>query len=106
MSYCRFGEADVYIYDDVYFGIICAGCHLMYDGEMQYSSVLDADLPVLKDFVAGYDRQKMLDHIAEHRYVHDCIPFDVDERLIFERDCKHDFKDNGYCKHCWSSKGR
>ena len=81
MSYCRFGEADAYIYDDIYHGIVCCACHLMYDGETQYDKHLDVDWPVLKNFVAGYDRQKMLDHIEEHRDAGDFIPFDVDLRL-------------------------
>lgn len=81
MSYCRFGEADVYIYDDVYHGIICCACSLLDTGETAYNEFFKAELPVMHNFVAGYDRQKMLDHIAEHRYVHHYIPWDVDERL-------------------------
>ena len=53
-----------------------------------------------QDFIAGYDYDKMLANVAEHRAAGDYIPEDVDERLIFERDCKHDYKSNGYCKHC------
>ena len=72
MSYCRFGEADAYIYDDINNGIVCMACSLMTIGD---------DSPFPDTFIAGYDRQKMLDHIAEHRYIGDRIPFDVDKRL-------------------------
>ena len=81
MSYCRFLEADAYIYDDVYHGIICCACLLLDEGEMEYSEFFKMELPKMNHFVAGYDRQKMLDHIAEHRHVHHYIPLDVDERL-------------------------
>lgn len=81
MSYCRFGEADVYIYDDAYYGIICCACSLLDTGETKYSTVFKTEMPVIHNFVAGYDRQKMLEHIAEHRYVHHYVPWDVDERL-------------------------
>ena len=81
MSYCRFGEADVYIYDDVYHGIICCACSLLYTGEMEYNELFKGEVPVISNFVAGYDRQKMLDHIEDHRAAGDHIPFDVDLRL-------------------------
>ena len=81
MSYCRFVAADAYIYDDIHDGIICCSCHLVYDEELRYDSTLDVEWPVLKNFVAGYDRQKMLNHIEDHRDAGDFIPFDVDLRL-------------------------
>ena len=81
MSYCRFGEADAYIYDDTYYGIICCACPLLDTGETRYHEVFKVDVPVIHNFVAGYDRQKMLDHIEEHRDAGHYIPFDVDLRL-------------------------
>lgn len=89
MSYCRFIEADAYIYDDVYYGIICCACSMGVDG----------------NFIAGYDYDLMLEHIAQHREQNDFIPLDVDERLIFERDCEHNFIDMEFgirCEKCWS----
>ena len=100
MSYCRFSDADAYIYDHVYFGLFCQVCHLM-PTETSYSVVFEMDMTYHQDFVAGYDYDKMLAHVAEHRAAGDYIPEDVDERLRFERDCNHDYKSDGYCKHCW-----
>lgn len=68
MSYCRFLEADAYIYDDIYYGLYCCGCSLK------------------GSFIAEYDYDKMLAHIAEHRTVGDYIPEYVDEALIEDRD--------------------
>lgn len=79
MSYCRFGEADVYIYDDVYHGIICCLCSLI--------DVEDDSERYGHNFVAGYDRQKMLDHIEDHRNAGHNIPYDVDLRL--RKEMKH-----------------
>jgi hypothetical protein len=73
MSYCRIGgDSDCYILDHAYEGLVCMGCTLM-----PYSE--DDLMPIT--FIAGTDYQKMLDHIAEHRYIGDYIPFRVDERL-------------------------
>ena len=69
--------------------------------ETTYSTFFEMDMTYHQDFVAGYDYDKMLAHVAEHRAAGDHIPEDVDERLIFERDCNHDYKSDGYCKHCW-----
>jgi hypothetical protein len=89
MSYCRFIEADAYIYDDVYYGLICCACSMGVDG----------------NFIAGYDYDLMLEHIAQHRQQKDFIPLDVDERLRLERDCKHgDVEKTNYgprCTICW-----
>lgn len=89
MSYCRFGSADAYIYDDAYYGIICCACSLLDTGETKYSELFKTTVPVMHNFVAGYDRQKMLDHIAEHRYAHHYISLDVDERLREEMQNGH-----------------
>ena len=71
MSYCRFIEADAYIYDDINQGIICCMCSLKNS-----------------NFVAGYDYDLMLNHIEDHRIVGDYIPEYVDERLKEEKDSK------------------
>jgi hypothetical protein len=71
MSYCRFIEADTYIYDDVYYGLYCCACSL---GES------------LGGFVAGEDYDKMLAHIKDHRNAGDYVPEHVDEQLRKERD--------------------
>lgn len=105
MSYCRFVEADAYIYDDINQGIICCACSLMPTQEADFSVFgIDEPLYINSNFVAGYDYDKMLGHIKEHRIMGDYIPDDVDERLIKERDCEHDFVDMRYgvrCSHCW-----
>lgn len=88
MAYCRFIEADAYIYDDTYLGIICCACSMGVDG----------------NFIAGYDYDLMLQHIAQHREQKDFIPLDVDEKLRFERDCEHDLEETDYgtrCTICW-----
>jgi hypothetical protein len=103
MSYCRFIEADAYIYDDVHFGLYCMGCSIM-PLKTEYSTFFKKDMTFNESFTAGYDYDKMLEHVAEHRAKGDYIPEDVDERLIFERDCKHDYNSDGVCKHCWSKK--
>lgn len=72
MSYCRFGEADAYIYYSAYDALVCMACSLM--------PIKDDEL-FPDTFIAETDYQKMLDHIAEHRYIGDYIPFNVDERL-------------------------
>ena len=102
MSYCRFIEADAYIYDDVYHGIICCACSLMPLQEADMSIFGEFERYFInKNFIAGYDFNKMLAHVAEHRAAGDHIPEDVDERLIFDRDCTHEFNSERYCKHCW-----
>lgn len=70
MSYCRFSEADAYIYDDSYYGLLCAWCSMGIASE---------------NFVAGYNYDLMLDHIHRHREQGDYIPEHVDERLREER---------------------
>lgn len=90
MAYCRFIEADAYIYDDIRHGIICCACTM---------GVLE-----LENFIAGYDYDLMLEHIAEHRKQNDHIPYSVDEQLIFERDCIHEFNSEKICNHCWRRK--
>lgn len=90
MSYCRFLEADAYIYDDISYGILCCMCWMM---------------PDANNFVAGYDYDMMLNHIAEHRAAGDYIPTRVDEELIKERDCDHSFVEHeqlgSTCSKCW-----
>jgi len=103
MSYCRFIEADAYIYDDVYYGLYCCACSLM-PLRTEYSTFFKEDITMNESFVAGYDYDKMLAHVAKHREAGDYIPEDVDERLIEERDCKHVFVEMKYgvrCEKCW-----
>lgn len=100
MSYCRFIESDAYIYDDSMLGLYCCACSLS-PIEIRYSPLFEKDMPYAVGFSCGYDYDKMLDHIKEHREAGHFIPLDVDERLIFERDCQHDYNSEGFCKHCW-----
>jgi len=102
MSYCRFIEADAYIYDDIKFGLLCCMCALS-SVQQKYSEKLNMVVSYTDDFIAGYDYDKMLAHVAEHRQKGDFIPEYVDERLIFERDCNHELKNtlnSQTCKIC------
>jgi hypothetical protein len=108
MSYCRFIEADAYIYDDVYHGLYCCACALMPVRKADMSIFLgeedDGEWLINEGFAAGYDYNKMLAHVAEHRAAGHYIPEDVDERLIEERDCEHVFVDMQFgirCEKCW-----
>ena len=101
MSYCRFIEADAYIYDDVRYGLMCCVCSLMPTRMTDPSPFFPDSFEINDNFIAGYNYNKMLAHVAEHRANGDYIPEDVDERLIFERDCKHDYSSEGFCKNCW-----
>lgn len=85
MSYCRWGESDMYIFDHVDKGIVCFACPSM--PSHKYDSPLFGDeWHINEDFVAGYDYDKMLEHIDMHRKEGYYIPDDVDERLREERD--------------------
>jgi hypothetical protein len=61
--------------------------------------------PLSENFIAGYDYNKILNHIAEHRAAGDYIPFMVDKELIKERDCDHSFVEHerlgSTCSKCW-----
>ena len=103
MSYCRFIEADVYIYDDVYHGLYCCACSLS-NVKMEHSEFFGMEIPVYDGFSCGYDYDKMLAHVAEHREAGHYIPDHVDERLIFERNCNHEWNDKGHCDKCWGNK--
>lgn len=89
MAYCRFSNSDTYIYEDISHGLICCACSLMpgraFDSEIfgEYERFFIND-----NFIAGYDYDKMLAHIAEHRALDEYIPEYVDEDLIKDRDEK------------------
>lgn len=68
MSYCRFGESDAYIYENVDGWIECCACSL--------TSVDD-----LTSFKAE-THEDMLRHVFHHRAAGDHIPEHVDTRLI------------------------
>lgn len=103
MAYCRFADADAYIYDDVRYGIICCACWIMPEEEIETDIFGEYQRYFIgENFIAGTDYDKMLAHIAEHRELGHHIPEYVDRRLILERDCPHkEINDAGFCKHCW-----
>lgn len=106
MSYCRFIEADAYIYDDVDYGLYCCVCSLM-PMRTFYNDFLGMDVSLNEGFVAGDDYDKMLAHIADHRAAGEFIPKDVDEQLIKERDCEHKWVEKinfTYCGKCGAAK--
>lgn len=79
MSYCRFSDADAYIFDHVGLGLVCMACWLM--------PVTGENNPFPDTFVAGENIQKMLDHIEEHRDAGHNIPLDVD--LMLRKEIEH-----------------
>jgi hypothetical protein len=85
MSYCRFTEADAYIYDDSYYGLMCCMCSLQPTRETLKGIFANGPYRVNDNFVAGYDYNKMITHIAEHRAADHYIPLDVDRQLIEDR---------------------
>ena len=85
MSYCRFIEADAYIYDDSYYGLMCCMCSLQPTRESLKGVFAKGPYKIKDNFIAGYDYNKMIAHIAEHRAADHYIPLDVDERLIEDR---------------------
>lgn len=87
VSYCRFGEADVYIYDDTHFGLICCMCSIAPTKEVETNFLLTGDLyTVHENFVAGEDYDEMIKHIRKHRINKHYVPIEVDQRLIEDRD--------------------
>jgi hypothetical protein len=103
MSYCRFSEADAYIYDDVSYGLYCCACSLA-PKKTIYNSFFKETVTMHQGFEAGYDYDLMLNHIAEHREAGDYIPTEVDETLQLERDCTHEYDEKNYCSLCFRRK--
>jgi hypothetical protein len=66
VSYCRFGEADVYIFPHIAGGIECCACPLHTEGLGSYNFAT---------------QEEVLDHIAEHRQAGHYVPEFVDEEL-------------------------
>ena len=83
MSYCRFGEADAYIYLGVN-GLECCGC-IMAPKEKYPTPYVDMFGLTWEDYslpVGPFETtREMLKHIAEHRAAGHHIPEYVDERL-------------------------
>jgi len=107
MAYCRLSDSDAYIYDDSFYGIMCCMCSLQPARKVLNGIFANGPYRISENFVAGYDHDKMIAHIAEHREAGDYIPEDVDERLIKERDCDHVFVEGPYgmfCEKCWRPK--
>lgn len=70
MSRCRFGEADIYLYDDVGGYINCCACSL-------------TDAAFGSTHLHGVD--EALAHIAAHRSAGDDVPAFVSEELEADR---------------------
>ena len=83
MSYCRFLEADAYIFLSVN-GLECCGC-IMAPKEKYPTPYVDMFGITWEEYslpVGPFDTaREMLDHIAEHRAQGHHIPAYVDERL-------------------------
>lgn len=82
MSYCRFIEADAYIFKSTR-GLECCGCiHAPKTKlEIPYTDMFGLEHEYEYESVWFLTAQEMLDHIAFHREQGDEIPLDVDERL-------------------------
>lgn len=66
MSYCRFGEADIYLFQTTDHNICCCGCPLVPGGAFLKTP------------------QDALDHVKLHREHGDYVPQEVDEQLLRE----------------------
>lgn len=83
MSYCRFGEADAYIFMS-YSGFECCGCVMATRRarEVPYTDMLGIEHKFMYEPVGPFTTaQEILDHIAEHRKEGHSIPQDVDARI-------------------------
>lgn len=63
MSYCRFGEADAYVYVSAE-GLVCSSCMLLTEGD-----------------VILHSNEAMIDHLAAHQMVGHYIPETAFARL-------------------------
>ena len=77
MSYSRFSNADVYVFDHAYNGLYCCGCWL----------------DDVYDFIAGIDVDAMIKHLDEHRNAGHNVPDFVyegieEDREYFEKERK------------------
>jgi phage anti-repressor protein len=50
-----------------------------------YNKFFKRNISMNEGFIAGYDYDKMLAHVAEHRAADHYIPLDVDKQLIEDR---------------------
>lgn len=82
MSYCRFSDADAYIFQSIR-GLECCGCiHATRTKlDQPYTDILGIEHEYSYEPVYFLTAQEMLDHIAFHRGQGDDIPEDVDARL-------------------------
>lgn len=83
MSYCRFGEADAYIFLSTS-GLECCGCFLAPQEKYPepYTNMFGITREEYSLPVGPFETaREMLDHIAEHRAAGHYIPEHVDERL-------------------------
>lgn len=86
MSYCRFGEADAYIFM-TFDGFDCCGCIMATRTarEHPYTDILGLTHEFEYEPVGPFTTARaMLDHIAEHRAQGHHIPEDVDIRIMSE----------------------
>lgn len=86
MSYCRFSEADAYIF---------WSCAIGHEGHENYlpSAVECCSCALMPELPSGFHRSyrapsftAMLEHVAAHREAGHDIPLDVDEELRQDRD--------------------
>lgn len=82
MSYCRFSNADAYIFQSTR-GLECCGCTMAERTKLDTPYIDFLGIPHDYEYeYKVYDTaQEMLDHIESHRKNGDYIPSDVDRRL-------------------------
>lgn len=79
MSYARWSEGDVYVYEDVSGGFTCCGCSLHPDNDKE-------DGPDEVKSINVKTRQEMLAHLDKHVAAGHLVPSRAVERLKREID--------------------
>ena len=88
MSYCRFGEADVYVFASVGGGVECCGCPLQQreyveDDGAFFGFYLKSVGPVLR--TTGLNTDEIMEHLEQHRAAGHHVPDRVFSDLEADR---------------------
>ena len=100
MSYCRFGEGDVYLYNDVNWGLTCMACKLAdlvstvfttggvwitgYIQPCEYCNGHGCKKCMLHGHTQLENEQEAFDHLLEHRQMGHNVPQHAFDRLWVE----------------------
>ena len=93
MAYCRFGEADIYLFDDIRGGITCCCCRLAPKVKSVFTTgggILGAEVGpcprcngkgcdhcMMHGDTDGMTHEEAIEHILAHRKAGDDVPDDV-----------------------------